>query len=1737
MSQNAPRTLFASLTRLAPLSVLLCLMLAVSTYAQTTSPTDQMTPGGLTPGSPAGSYALSGFDNINLFNGNLNFRLPLVSVGGRGSAGYTITLALNSKGWKVRRRTLTSNPDSTASYIPVPNPWNGLEVGYGAGVLQGRQSGVDNAKCTGTNRSTWKYSITRLTFIGPDGTEYELRDRATEGKPSLINPCTNLTMYGQSRGKVFASHDGSAATFISDNEIFDRVEPSPVSEATWIISPSGYLWLKDGTRYRIVNGRVTSIRDRNGNTVAVTETLVTDSVGRQVTIERSVTDPTYGVCDRITNKGFGGAARTVLVLRSALANILRTGYTTKTSSQLFPELNGASTSSTYNPILISQVVLPNGQSYQFKYNSYGEMARVDLPTGGAIEYDMTPTSGARSDLSITGDEFQIYRRVTERRVYANGTTLTAKTTYVENGSVTENVYDGAGNLLTSSGHQFYGSAAQSLFAPAQGTVYTDWKEGKEYQTNTGGLRKEEQTWQQRAAVSWYPTQYANGGSEPANDPRVTQTASTLLDTNQVSKQTFSYDQYNNKTGVDEYDFGAGTAGALVRRTQTQYLTTNAVGGTTYDYACDPTSTCGNSAAITSVIHLRSLPVQQSVYEPSAGNWIERARTTYEYDNYADDANYYFLIGRSNIIGLDSSYTAAYQTRGNVTRTSSWLLQSNQAMNSYAQYDVAGNVVKTIDARGYATALGYTDKHGSPDGEARADYSAAELGGLMSYALPTSVTNALGHTTYAQYDYYLGRVVDGEDANGVVSSGYYSDPLDRPTQVIRAVNAGVNTGVKSQSTFSYNDIGRIITTTTDQNAYGDNLLRSETLYDGLGRTTETRQYESQSDYIRTIQKYDALGRVNETSNPYRSGNPVMNTTQFDVLGRVLSVTTPDNAVVATAYSGNRVLVTDQAGKQRISKTDALGRLREIWEIRSTDSASGTETVSFPAHAEVAAGYKTSYDYDVLDNLTLVSQGVQTRGFAYDSLKRLILARNPEQAALLSDPRAGGLWSMKYDYDNNGNPTQKTDSRSVTTTYTYDELNRAKTRSYSDGTPAVTSTYDGAGIAYSKGKLTSVSNSVSETKYTGFDAMGRVTASQQATVGAAQPYPMSYGYNLAGALTSETYPSGRTVTTGYDNAGRISSVNGQKTGENNKTYASQFVYAAHGAVKEMLLNNGLLKEQTAFDPNRLQPQMIKLSNVVSGQSLLELHYYYGKDTFDSQGRPINNGNVLHHTSVIDGVARQQVYEYDQLNRLTKANEQGGANWQQVFTYDRYGNRNFDVANTTPAMLGSNLVVNQTNNRFVSGQGSVGYDNAGNLTSDFNGHIYAYDAENKQTSYDNGQATYHYDGDGRRVKKVSDSGTTIFVYDAMGQLVAEYSTSTPQDPGGTSYLTSDSLGTPRVITDASGAVKSRHDYLPFGEEIAIGVGGRTTGQKYVYGVGDDGVRQKFTRYERDIETGLDYAQARYYASAQGRFASPDPALASMKPDNPQTLNRFVYALNNPVNLIDPDGLDPVWVHSINENLYFSVSEEDYNASYNSVDGYELVTNTGADGLVFTLNNLQGSYANDSAYQALEGSQVYLGTDGRFQPVAGDVPSSLGYMDLNLSYGSPIFIGVTGGLMVDNNGGIGIYPYIGLGLVTPGPGGSLTFSPDSVSGGLNAELQGAYGIAGSVGADEGGNSFTSVGGGTPGPSATAYYVFFAPQPPNSFFNQLRAVPNAAVNANRSGSMRPSSHNNASSNSNSNRR
>jgi len=667
------------------------LLFSVVPSAQNSNPTDGSTPAGLKPGAPSGSYGLSGFDNVNLYNGNLNFRLPLLRIGGRGSAGYTMTLPIEQH-WTMDN--YGPDQDGFISSTPNGNWWDIITPGYGVGVMQRREVGTMGRACPPPPNYeptyTFENTITRLTFTAADGTEIEFVDQQTGGQ-FHFNPQCATSPY--SRGKVFVSHDGSAATFISDSDVIDPlVAEYAFEKASWADTyVSGYLFLRDGTRYRISGGYVSQIRDRNGNTLTFTsnanyDLIITDSLNRQVTVNYNYQDSSpYGLCDRITFKGFGGATRIIRISKTSLSNALKSGW--QTNCQFFGS-DCSSNSGTWGPTVVSAIWLPNddggNRHYQFYYNVYAELSRVELPTGGAYEYDwgagLTGATGYYASGAFVTDDsyhYQVYRRVLEKRVYSDGSTLEGRTVFTSPegcnsgtgcsgatsspGYATVDEKDASGNLLARQRHYFNGGGAAASIASHDPTAAVDDMEGRETETRsyaadgTTLLRKVVNTW--------------TAASVLGQGPHLTEVDSTLSDTNQVTKETFAYDNYGNRTDSYEYDFGSGAAGSLVRHTQTTYLTTNDVNSAAYD-TVNPSN---SSPSISATIHIRSLPWQTSVYDSGGMEW---ARTRFEYDNYASDTNHASLVGRTSISGLDSTYTASLTTRGNVTATTHYLLNSS-----------------------------------------------------------------------------------------------------------------------------------------------------------------------------------------------------------------------------------------------------------------------------------------------------------------------------------------------------------------------------------------------------------------------------------------------------------------------------------------------------------------------------------------------------------------------------------------------------------------------------------------------------------------------------------------------------------------------------------------------------------------------------------------------------------------------------------------------------------------------------------------------------------------------------------------------------------------------------------------------------------------------------------------------------------------------------------------------------
>ncbi len=485
--------------------------------------------------------------------------------------------------------------------------------------------------------------------------------------------------------------------------------------------------------------------------------------------------------------------------------------------------------------------------------------------------------------------------------------------------------------------------------------------------------------------------------------------------------------------------------------------------------------------------------------------------------------------------------------------------------------------------------------------------------------------------------------------------------------------------------------------------------------------------------------------------------------------------------------------------------------------------------------------------------------------------------------------------------------------------------------------------------------------------GYDAMGRVMSQTQAfkkSDGSWPNYAVSHGYDLAGHVTSQTYPSSRSIGYYFGASGRLSDFDGYLGDGAYRFYAGAMTYNAAGQMtREEFGKTVNPLNHTAGYNLRFQMVEVRLGtstnwSLSASWNRGKLLFYYS-DTARGQNNPWlettdNNGNVSAQEHVVplalDGggnitssaITMRDDYFYDPLNRIEQVKgyqlPSGGTFWgniyQQTFTYDQFGNRKIDA---NPSQTWGNAIntavydVNKANNRIYGMQ----YDAAGNVINEQStGGAYSYyDAENRMTkAWGNSNWQYYvYNGDGQRVRRIVNNQEHWQVYGIDGELLAEYAVggvaSTPNKEYGyrngqllivagcdvVRWMVSDHLGTPRMEVDTTGSLVSvkRHDYLPFGEELFVGVGGtatapniRTTQMGYLDGMSPNCVRQHLTGKDRDNETGLDYFLARYYSSVQGRFTSPDVPFADQNEGDPQTWNLYVYVGNNPLKYTDPFG-----------------------------------------------------------------------------------------------------------------------------------------------------------------------------------------------------------------------------------------
>ena len=1476
-------------------------------------------------------------------------QIPLQSYPGRGRASLPINLTYSSRVWRIGAIT-TINNNIWIKYQTI------TEAIYSENAVAGWKSSLDlpiiewprnddtyyytgKPYCHVCGSNFRQFRVARVFITLPDGSKHELRkaDQPYEGA---------IDMFG-----TFYSVDGARLRYDSTGQ------------------NTGTLYFPDGTRY-VLNGSTAQYIDRNGNTANynAANRQWTDTLGRVIGLPLPA-NPTAGeqlyylpgmpqpyklIWKNLSQTGVltplpGGGTPT----RKTIANEylpFPNSPPTPPSGNNFPvtivpsyseipslfisdymdeEDMGPQTivvgrgqvgAALFDPVVLTEVVLPNNLSYKFTYNIYGEIDKVVYPTGAfeRYTYSKIPALG-----DVKPPYSQASRGVTLRQQSANGTGNDLVDWTYTGGACVSVTPPLNGARTVTCRRNFPTPQHQGTF----GTIIKYWpfgfedsRQGQVYEERTyapgvnGAMLRRMVRELDQTSNTVQPSipQLDNTTKTAYRNPRAIREVNLILDTGGdalAKAMTYEYagNGYHLSTGLDrtaatEFHF------ATVDQTTAQTgLVTAMPNGTAASRV--ETTYLDNSAYRNR--HILDLPTavvllgKTALLDPTL-------QVVSRVDSFYDEAAYPLLLYGD--LTAPDYIDPGTNARGNVTTSRRYVdIGTGIFLETHAQFDQCGNLRSAWNVRGIESQTQYSSvyKHAFATQASTAEPDPSGAHGSNSPLVTT-----------ATFDLTTGLPLTTTDVNGQVTSFSYQDdsstvdPLNRLRKVTRPDGGWIK--------YSFGEtLGNLYTLTeTRQDA-----TRTTRLYqyvDPLGRSSRTFASEGANSYIATDTIYDQLGRSWKVSNSYRattldgvsdlSHTSNWTITDYDPLFRVTSITGPDGATIQTSYQGIYTTMTDQAGKQRRQKTDALGRVVRVDE---PNSAGSLGTVDAPAQP-------TSYDYNTHGNLVHIAQGsspVQHRYFKYDALGRLTHERHVEQAGTFSaaDSLTGNSsWSRKLVYDETiglvtyqGLLTSAYDARNIQTQFQYDKLNRIFQVNYSDGTPTITNKYDQTRVGYfNKGHLTealtAATGSIPATaQLYDFNLMGRVVHHDQ-TVGS-NVYTFTYGYNFTGALTSQGYPSGRVINYALDDGARLSQVSSGAT-----TYATQFDYTSTpGLLKSMTFGNGSVESYTYN--SRLQVQSLDLTK--SGTQIQHYDYKYG--VYDPVSNTIdetkNNGQVAQIEGLIAAQKQwQQRFAYDNLGRLASAREFRGDNSQQSYLvnyeYDVFGNRYQKSAQNGGNPFTQKWVedgqIDQATNRFNS---SVTYDDAGNVTVDskFRNLQFQYNASNRQKQSANLDGSNPvisvYDALGQRVgTQVGTSLISVMAYDAMAKLVAEYN-SAGATTNGTQYIFSDHLGSPRTITSTSGSVISRHDYLPFGEELGA-IGMRTPGQGYG---GVDGVRKKYAGMENDDATGMSHTLWRQYDSYSGRWTAPDPYDGSMTIADPQSFNRYTYVNNNPVNAVDPLGL----------------------------------------------------------------------------------------------------------------------------------------------------------------------------------------------------------------------------------------
>lgn len=933
--------------------------------------------------------------------------------------------------------------------------------------------------------------------------------------------------------------------------------------------------------------------------------------------------------------------------------------------------------------------------------------------------------------------------------------------------------------------------------------------------------------------------------------------------------------------LDSYDYGPGAVGPILQKVITTY----------------------------GVFSNASLP---SSVEIQNGSSAQQSLTSYLYDQTSVTAT----------TGTPQ-HTTISGARGNLTSVARKVSGTVTLYQRVTYYDTGNaNTVTdwgTTSAGGPQITTFIYDNTGSP---------AHACGNSFA----TSVSEPLSLSRFMTWNCSGGVMTSATDENGKTAAVIFSDPFFwRPASMSDQLTPANST------TFSYSaNLYESSLLFNSSNAIVDHRLTLDAF--GLPSINQVPQSPAATAYDSFQVDHDGSGRMSDAIGPYSaaagascSGTCPVMTFTYDALGRLLTSTDAASGTVANIFTKNDVLQTigpaptGESTKKKQFEYDALGRLTSVCEITS-GIGSGTcgQTVS-------QAGYWTKYVYDALGRLTGVTQNAQaspasqqTRIYAFDMISRLTSESNPESGstsysydALTSDPSCNTVSSP-------GDLVKKLDAAGNVTCFAHDALHRVSSVTYPTG-PYSASTqkkffvYDAAtgpgsvAMANAKTRLaeaytcTGACSSSTTDLFFSYSARGEVTDVWQSSTNSGGYYHLAGSYWANGAPNSLSgLPSVPTFTYGLDGEGRVKTMSAS-SGQNPVTNTAYNVASQVTGVTLGSSDN----DSFTYDPNSGRMTQYQFSVGATPQTLT------ANLTWNSNGTL----QTMAITDQLNAINTQTCsFRYDDLARLAGRNANNfsvdcGATWQQAFTLDPFGNL------TKSGSVSFLPTYSTTTNRYsnIPG-GSVSYDANGNLTNDV-GHSYSWDANEKLLSVDGSTVTLLYDALGRMVEQARGSVKTQIVYSPLGEKVALMNGQTLTrafisltgrakavytSSGLAYYRHSDYLGSSRLATNPSRVKYYDVAYAPYGEDYA----------------GSGTQDPSFTDQQQDTvvggsSTGLYDFLFRQYRPSHGRWISPDPAgIAATKVSDPQSWNLYSYVGNNPVDIIDPQGLSwqdglPLGIH----------------------------------------------------------------------------------------------------------------------------------------------------------------------------------------------------------------------------------